>query len=133
MHQILTLLIVLWSLFFISCKSSSKTQLNLNEAIVGIWYHSFEEDSADVKCFRKDGFKFPEARGRMGMVFNEKGAFEQINIGATDKEERVKGSWRIAHNNMIDIHLFQHKKFVYKAKVFEVTKNKLRWQIVPHH
>lgn len=133
MLKVFSIVAVVFCAVHYSCKSSKKVPDNLADVIVGTWYHSFEEDSADVKCFRKEGYRFPEARGRMGMVFKAKGAFEQINIGQTDKEERVQGSWKVHHNNMLDIQLFQQKKFVYKVKVLEANKNKIRWQVVPQH
>ena len=43
--------------------------MNSTSAIVGTWFHSYEEDTEDAKVYRPKGFAFPPSRGRPGIEF----------------------------------------------------------------
>ena len=48
------------------------------------WIHSREEDQADVRFFRTEGFSFPPSFGRDGMELRPDGTFIQDDIGPAD-------------------------------------------------
>jgi hypothetical protein len=63
-------------------------------AIIGTWFHSYEEDTADANVYRPKGFAFPPSRGRPGLEFRSDGGYVEIGPGADDRGSVSLGQWR---------------------------------------
>ena len=72
-------------------------------ALVGIWLHSYEEDTADAKTYRPKGFAFPPSRGRPGMEFRSDGTYLEKSPGADDRGAVHQGRWRDLGAGQIEI------------------------------
>jgi hypothetical protein len=60
----------------------------------GQWVHSGEEDTADAKVYRPEGYPLPRSRGRAGFEIREDGTFVSHRIAATDGIAHATGRWR---------------------------------------
>ncbi len=58
---------------------------------VGKWIHSKEEDTDKEEVFRKEGYKFPPARGRKNVIINANNTVFYNKIAANDAFDRVNG------------------------------------------
>ena len=67
-----------------------------DEALLGRWVHSYEEDHDGVSVFRRGDFPLPPARGRRGIEFGADGAFVEWAIGRGDAAEARPGRWEPA-------------------------------------
>lgn len=67
---------------------------DVNEALLGEWFHSHEESKGDLFTFRPPHYAFPLSRGRRAIRFMRDGIAESQIPGATDKRERSKGTWK---------------------------------------
>jgi hypothetical protein len=63
-------------------------------AIIGTWFHSYEEDTEDADVYRPKGFAFPPSRGRRGIEFRSDGSYVEIGPGADDRGAVSLGRWR---------------------------------------
>jgi hypothetical protein len=77
--------------------------VNSASAIVGTWFHSYEEDTEDANVYRPRGFAFPPSRGRPGIEFRPDGAYAEIGPGADDRGAVRRGRWRDLGAGRIDI------------------------------
>ncbi len=57
------------------------------------WIHSREEDQADVRAYRPEGFAFPPSFGREGLELRPDGEFIHDDVGPADGIVRVRGRW----------------------------------------
>lgn len=131
---------LLFNLFLIfSCKParilSSSTYSKENEilfkkVLVGDWRYSYEEDSLDIRTYRKSDYKFPPSRGRVGMRFYENNSFEQLDIAPTDGLIPIKGSWSFNNKGLIVIKLSYKVTKTYKIDIKNLNKNRLDIKIV---
>ncbi len=72
----------------------------LKEAIGQVWIHSHEEDSADLRAYRAEGFDFPPSRGREGFQIHADSTFTLFGIAPTDGVQRQKGSWKYKNGRL---------------------------------
>ncbi|RVU19977.1 zinc metalloprotease [Streptomyces antnestii] len=70
---------------------------------LGRWWHSHEEDQADVQVFRSEGYEFPISHGRWGLELCEDHTAVVLDIGAADGVDRVDGYWWTDHDDRIHI------------------------------
>jgi hypothetical protein len=92
------------------CSSGGRNMLELPATIFGkTWFHSHEEDTADVRVYRPDDYDFPPARGRDGFEFREGGAFIYYGIARGDGTEEAMGTWTVESPGRIRIEL-QHER-----------------------
>jgi hypothetical protein len=68
--------------------------VNGTSAIIGTWFHSYEEDTEDANVYRPKGFAFPPSRGRPGIEFRSDGSYIEIGPGADDRGAVSRGQWR---------------------------------------
>lgn len=80
----------------------------LEEAIGQVWIHSHEEDSADVRAYRAEGFDFPPSRGRKGFQMHADSTFTFFGIAPTDGVQQKKGSWKFK-NGYLHVYLDEEK------------------------
>jgi hypothetical protein len=69
---------------------------------VGGWFHSHEEDTPDIKIFRREGFDFPFSRGRMGFRLLSNGKAQTISTGPDDVPVENSAHW-LTHGNEVVI------------------------------
>jgi hypothetical protein len=60
-----------------------------------VWLRSHEEEKGSVRVYRPEGFAFPPARGREGLVFHEDGRFGFLTPGRADRPGGETGLWEI--------------------------------------
>jgi hypothetical protein len=77
--------------------------VSITSAIVGTWFLSYEEDTADTRVYRPADFAFPPARGRPGMAFGADGTYLEIGPGADDRGSAQPGRWRELAPGQIEI------------------------------
>jgi hypothetical protein len=75
-------------------KRSQDDGVNGTTAIIGTWFHSYEEDTENAEVYRRTGFAFPLSRGRPGMEFRSDGSYVEIGPGADDRGATSRGQWR---------------------------------------
>lgn len=90
----------------------------LPDGIYKAWLHSREEDKGGVKVYRPKDFKFPPARGRAGFEIKKGGEFVELAIAAADGTEKVKGKWKLAGKNKVEVTFPGTDR---KGKTFEVV------------
>lgn len=74
---------------------------------IGDWVHSFEEDEADKRVYRRSGTHLPMSRRpRERLVFREGGGLDRVIGGPTDAGIAKPGRWEMAGGNQV--HLFLH-------------------------
>jgi hypothetical protein len=73
---------------------------NLPSAIFQHWIHSREEDTEKVKVYRPSNYQFPPSRGRDGFELKKDGEFIQYGIGATDRPQKITGTWTEEDNQI---------------------------------
>lgn len=73
---------------------------NLPSAIFQHWIHSREEDTEKIKVYRPSNYQFPPSRGRDGFEIKEDGEFIQYGIGATDRPQKITGTWTEEDNQI---------------------------------
>jgi len=76
---------------------------NLSTDIIGMWWHSHEEDTNPTveNIYRPDSFNFPASRGRNGFKFSPNGDFVYFYPGPTDRPMQQTGRWRTFGNQNI--------------------------------
>jgi hypothetical protein len=77
--------------------------MNGTTVLVGDWLHSYEEDTADAKVYRRRGFAFPPSRGRPGIEFRSDGIYFQKGPGADDRGAVREGRWRDLGAGQVEI------------------------------
>ncbi len=86
-------------------------QINPNPSTIGLltkkWYNSREEetDPSVERCYRPDGFEFPQSRGRSGFEFKENGDFVYFFPGPTDRMESKTGKWTSVNDGKVSVTL----------------------------
>ncbi len=59
-----------------------------------LWLRSHEEENGSVRVYRPEGFPFPPARGREGLVFHRDGRFDHLTPGPADRPSAEAGCWQ---------------------------------------
>ncbi|MGA5104623.1 zinc metalloprotease [Streptomyces cellulosae] len=75
------------------------------ETPLGRWWHSHEEDQADMQVFRPEGYEFPVSLGRWGIELLEDHTAAIFDVGAAEGVDRVDGYWWTDHDDRIHIGL----------------------------
>lgn len=91
-----------------NCSGQAGDEEILKEAVGQVWIHSHEEDSADVRAYRAEGFDFPPSRGREGFQLHADSTFTLFGIAPTDGVQQQKGSWEYK-NGMLHVDLERQK------------------------
>jgi hypothetical protein len=65
------------------------------------WYHSYEEDTEDIKIYRPAGYGFPPSRGRSSFEIKENGEFIRYGSGPTDMATSFKTKLKVKKDNNI--------------------------------
>ena len=64
------------------------------DRLVGVWYHSHEEDRGDRLVYRGPGFEFPRSRAaRDSITLHEDGSAATGRAGPVDAAELEHGAW----------------------------------------
>ena len=64
------------------------------DRLVGVWYHSHEEDRGDRLVYRGPGFEFPRSRAaRDSITLHEDGTAAAGSAGPVDAAELEHGAW----------------------------------------
>ncbi|MFD5583411.1 zinc metalloprotease [Streptomyces sp. NPDC127063] len=95
------------------------------EALLGRWWHSHEEDQADIQVFRPEGYEFPVSLGRWGLELQEDHRAVVFDIGAAEGVERVDGYWWTDHDDRIHIGLGDPDRGDLALRVHSVDKESL--------
>lgn len=75
----------------------------LQDCLIGLWFHSHEEDNEQEMVYRPGGFSFPPSRGRIGFEFRAGGEVIYHGIASADGPEQVAGRWTIEDSKWIRI------------------------------
>jgi hypothetical protein len=59
-----------------------------------VWLRSREEEGGPVRVYRPEGYPFPPARGREGLLFHADGGFHYLGPGRGDRPDKSTGTWR---------------------------------------
>ncbi|MBG0828883.1 hypothetical protein HS041_14005 [Planomonospora sp. ID67723] len=63
--------------------------------VVGVWLHSYEEDTETTAVYRPRDHPFrPSRRPRRGLEFRAGGTFLELRPGPDDRPREVTGRWR---------------------------------------
>jgi len=71
------------------------------DTVHGSWLHSYEEDAAGERVFRRHDFAFPPSRGRQGFEIRADGTFVLYGIGRDDRPTPTTGSWKATEDGAI--------------------------------
>lgn len=66
-----------------------------DEALVGHWVHSHEEDSGGETVFRPASHPLPPSRGRTSFELRPDGSYAERSPGPVDAPERSGGRWSL--------------------------------------
>lgn len=66
-----------------------------NQAVVGRWMHSHEEDTDTEMVFRPATFALPLSRGRRQLELIADGTVIDSRIGPTDVPQNESGQWEL--------------------------------------
>ena len=78
------------------------------DCVVGkLWLHSYEEDTATFRVYRRDTYEFPPARGRVGFVLNPRGAAVYHGIARGDGTDEIPARWQDRDPDFLTIVLEQ--------------------------
>ena len=89
----------------------------------GTWLLSAEENSGDTLVYRPNTYAFPPVRGRTGFTLKEFGRFEQFEAVATGGLRGRDGTWTIAGNNRLHIHLADRQSPDYTLAILSFQKD----------
>lgn len=90
----------------------------------GCWLLAAEENSGDTLVYRPNTYGFPPVRGRTGFTLQEYGRFEQFDAVATGGLRGRDGTWTIARNNHLRIHLTDRQSPDYTLEILSFQKKK---------
>jgi hypothetical protein len=66
------------------------------DRLVGVWYHSIEEDQDDRLVYRGPGFEFPRSRAaRDSITFHDDGTASAGSAGPVDAAQLEHGAWAL--------------------------------------
>ncbi|MEN9520249.1 MAG: hypothetical protein RLZZ381_2837 [Cyanobacteriota bacterium] len=99
---------------------------NLPSAIFQHWIHSREEDTEMVKVYRPSSYQFPPSRGRDGFEIKKNGEFIQYGIGATDRPQKITGTWQAEEDNRIKITWENQNQKSYTMQVLSCDERLLK-------
>jgi hypothetical protein len=75
------------------------------DALVGRWVHSWEEDSGDVRTYRRAGFAFPLSRRPRHIIeLMADGSFESRSGGPADARVVRDGRWEARDLVLLTLH-----------------------------
>ena len=64
-----------------------------NEALIGHWVHSHEDDGDGEMVFRPATYPFPPARGRVSFELRRDGTYVESSPGPVDLPVQSAGGW----------------------------------------
>ncbi len=76
---------------------------DLPDAVLGLWLHSHEEDTASARVYRSADYAFPPARGRDAVEFRANGAYVEYSSGPDDRGLAVEGRWRQVGGGRVEV------------------------------
>ena len=76
---------------------------DLEDCLMGLWLHSHEEDTQDVRVYRPSDFPFPPARGRDGFEFRPNGELVYLGIARGDGTDESNGTWSLQSPDRVRI------------------------------
>lgn len=95
-------LISLLGVSLLQCKvSSPSNSIEDPSVLLGTWIHSFEEDSSDVRFYRKPSFNFAPSRGRERFFLEEAGTLGFTPIAPNDQPITYPGKWHLEGHNLV--------------------------------
>jgi hypothetical protein len=65
------------------------------DAVVGHWVHSHEEDTDEEMVYRPASYPFPPARGRTSFELRPDGSYVERSPGPVDVPVESQGSWTL--------------------------------------
>ena len=65
------------------------------DAVVGHWVHSHEEDTDDEMVYRPASYAFPPSRGRTSFDLRPDGSYVERAPGPVDVPVESEGSWSL--------------------------------------
>jgi hypothetical protein len=71
------------------------TGLSAN-SLIGVWFHSREEDTPTERIYRRADYAFPASRARPGFELKPDGEYVELGIGPTDAVTKRQGRWELA-------------------------------------
>lgn len=71
------------------------------EALLGEWVHSHEEDTEDEMVFRPATYEFPLSRGRISFDLLPGGIYVESSPGPVDLPVETRGHWALEGNRLI--------------------------------
>src|SRR5215207_5545501 len=88
------------------------------------WYHSYEEDTEDVKIYRPEDYEFPPSRGRSSFEIKEDGKFIRYDIGPTDMATPFNTKYKVKKDNTLS--LFIEDPELQSLEIIEYNDNILK-------
>ena len=71
------------------------------DAVVGHWVHSHEEDTQDEIVYRPASYSFPPSRGRTSFELRPDGSYVEQSPGPVDVPVESKGSWSVEGDRLL--------------------------------
>jgi hypothetical protein len=71
------------------------------EALLGRWVHSHEEDSDDEMVFRPATHRFPPSRGRVSFELRPDGSYAERAPGPVDAPIESSGHWSLKDGRLL--------------------------------
>lgn len=89
------------------------------------WVHSHEEDTETERVYRPASFAFPRSRGRSAMALKPDGGLVETGIGAADRPQESRGSWKLENDDMLSIYEKGKAKPKRRMKIVSLDRDKL--------
>jgi hypothetical protein len=74
---------------------------NREDAVVGHWVHSHEEDTDDEMVYRPASYPFPPSRGRTSFELHPDGSYVERSPGPVDVPVESEGSWSLEGDRLL--------------------------------
>jgi hypothetical protein len=112
--------------FFSACQEKSGQKPDVSpETLTGMWLHSFEEDSAGQKVYRREDYPFPPARGREGFEIRENGTFIYRVIAPADGYLTYEGQWQLVEGYILQVRFEREEISDFSLEILHAEEDKL--------
>lgn len=95
--------------------------------IIGVWLHSYEEDTETAALYRPQHYPFrPSRRPRRGLEFRADGTFVELLPGPADRPREVTGSWQRREDGRVRVSFPEGGRTPYELAVLSCADGVLR-------
>jgi len=98
----------------------------LSPSVFRLWVHSHEEDTVNVKVYRRSDYNFPPVRGRTGFEIKDNGEFIEYDIGPDDRPKISSGRWKQEGTNRIKVSFRDREHKSYTTDIISVDEHILK-------